>query len=615
MKKIVLILMLLGLAGGLHANPVTPEEALQVARRVLGSQPYTKSAHEDLKIVWDGEFEATKAGSQPDFYVISGEHAGFVIVAGDNRVRPVLAFSLENTFPTAQGMPCNVEALMRGLKKYCKTVREMASGVHGQWDRLAATKAALDPGLITDEFLESRTVQWNQSDPANLKCPVVTGQTVRAVCGCVPLAYSEVMTWFGHPAYGVGTVESYTYETDYHQYHTIPAHDLGTVYDWEGLQTLKTSSQFYGESNTDLGQNLGQLVYDVGTILQASYNDYGTGASAYYMASRLCPMMGYDRGARELDRVAFAAPIWEDMLKDEVTRHPIVTSGWGHAYVNDGYATFCGTDLVFHYNIGWGGYGNGYYYMNLQDVGEPDEETDYINQAAIFGFFPDPNGTSELYTLVELTYYYDESWGWNWEHPAGIRLHEESNPIAPGASILLANNGNLNSGTVPVYGFVSAFRVNANGVRDPEPMGGPYEFFTEEEPLKNGYITGDWAEWMEAPATLSFGDRFAWYATLNGGDYVHIQSRIPGKNLDELPIFPAAMIRLEENYNAGDIFFFRLVNNDYTYMDAVWTITDPSGKSTTYAQSELGARLKISGTYTIMVETSQETIVATVNVN
>ena len=90
MKKTFAIAILFLLGTALHAGPVTPERALRVAEHVFSSASATKSVDaSSLKIVWDGEFEpATKAAQDPALYVITRPEGGFVMVAGNDNVRP-----------------------------------------------------------------------------------------------------------------------------------------------------------------------------------------------------------------------------------------------------------------------------------------------------------------------------------------------------------------------------------------------------------------------------------------------------------------------------------------------------------------------------------------------
>lgn len=52
---------------------------------------------EDVVVAWDsGAIGTTRSGSTPTFYVVAPKSGrGFVIVAGDDRVAPILAYSTE----------------------------------------------------------------------------------------------------------------------------------------------------------------------------------------------------------------------------------------------------------------------------------------------------------------------------------------------------------------------------------------------------------------------------------------------------------------------------------------------------------------------------------------
>ncbi|MBQ4022126.1 MAG: Spi family protease inhibitor, partial [Bacteroidales bacterium] len=80
----------------LQAGPVSADRALEVAKKAL-PQPATKASG-DLKLIWNGENAATKAAGQPAFYVFGRDAGGFVIIAGDDNVQPVLAISETNEF-------------------------------------------------------------------------------------------------------------------------------------------------------------------------------------------------------------------------------------------------------------------------------------------------------------------------------------------------------------------------------------------------------------------------------------------------------------------------------------------------------------------------------------
>lgn len=55
-------------------------------------------------------------------------------------------------------------------------------------------------------------IRWNQGDPYNALCPVITSTGKRTVTGCVATAMAQVMMYYNYPASGQGAT-SYTSET------------------------------------------------------------------------------------------------------------------------------------------------------------------------------------------------------------------------------------------------------------------------------------------------------------------------------------------------------------------------------------------------------------------
>ena len=593
MRKTIIILLFMVLASGLYAAPVSQEKALKVAQKVFASQPYTKASGGELRIIWDGEFEKTKANTDPDFYVVARDGGGFVIVAGDDNVRPVLGFSMESSF-SIENMPANVKAWMERIKLYCRSDKRLTENAARLWADYSTKTDAIQN--ITDEFLESRTVEWNQDGPANLKCPIVTGQRHRAVCGCVPLAFAEVMVWFGYPTQGHGYVEGYTYTTSQDSEYSIPGHELDTQYDMQGFQSLNTPELFYANTNTELGENVGQFVYDIATVLKTGFNEDGSGA--YEDVFSIDEHLGYNRSAIARYPNQYPKSEWDDMLKNEIKLHPVYTGGFsssdGHAYVADGFANYNG-ETVFHYNLGWGGSCNGYYFSDYQ--------VDFQNDIAIFDFVPDPDNKTEYQTLLGLS-----NWG---EDGGGLILNNA--PVEPGKSIEIDLIGVLNRGFKPYWGMLRAYRVNKNGEKDGNALSED-QFGSEDDPILSGWSYA-WTWGFNAPEDLSFGDRFVFFYEKPDGVFVPLEEEEPESYFDEIAVFPAALIKTEKSYKVGDTFHFRLTNHDYTYKSAVWHITDPSGKQVSYPQTDKGIRLKSSGKYTIKVITSMETIVTTITVN
>ena len=611
MKKAFLLLLLMGLTCGLSAGPVSPEKALDVARRVFSADPATKAVKGEPKIIWDGEFEPTKAGTDPAFYVVARDGGGFVIVAGDDAVRPVLALSYESPFKV-EGMPDHLRYWMNSIKRYVRLASVAKPDTLEDWNEYGV----LPEAGLTDEYLGSRTMPWGQYDPGNLLAPIIPGESSRPPCGCVPLAFAEIMAWFKYPVQGNGTVPGYTNRTGNYP---IPAHELGTVYDWDSFAELTTPQAYTDSDGTEVGDNLAQLLYDVGTLLQVYYSESATVGDVFEMARSLAPKMGYSKSAVER-RYVWGYPLWQwnQMLREEVSRHPVYYAGYdweqgeenGHAWVLDGFATYNG-EMVFHFNLGWYGWCNGYYYSNYLFVEYPSpdyKDTDFYfpyyfsSVSAVFGFEPDPSQTSDyVYGLS----FHDVHGEVNYPIPErGIHYTRDDTRVSASAYLV------INAGNVPFTGILQYFRVDKNGERNPAPASAAYS---------DSFAVSTYKEKI----TLDFdmdgavlGDRYvAFYQAYEEAPYEPVFIAEPSSVLTEIPAFPAAFIKTEASYNTGDYFSFRLVNQDYTYRDAVWKITSPSGETATYEQAEDRVQLTRAGTYKIKVDTGKETIVTTITVN
>lgn len=624
MKK-VFILTILALASAMaYAGPVSKEKALQVASKVFAAEPATKAAvgSDKLTVVWDGEFEKTKGATDPAFYVVAREKGGFVIVAGNDNVQPVLGFSFENPFKV-EGMPDNVRWWMEQIKVYSRSARTSSPEIRQRWGAYEDTKASASPisGAVTNEYLGSRTNEWNQTNPANYYCPDVTGQSYTSVCGCVPLAVAEVMSWFGtaNISSASGTVPSYSYTSANEASVTIPAHDLGTVYDWANLKTLTTNSAFLHQINqytgtfhtseeyyqilytgaakgyvtlTPLGESLAHLVYDIGTLLHAMYNYSGTGSSTQMIPALVGPVMGYNNTARYVSKEDYSDKQWIAMLKAQISQHPIIYDGdssethGGHAYVADGYAEYAG-DTVFHINLGWGGYNNGYYYTDIQD--------DYdSNHGALVDFYPNPAASDPLPAIG-----YSSTGG-------------------------MVYTSGYNTGTLS-FGITDFFNLgNASftgdiyaGIENPD---GSISYVKIIPNLTNLPIYSGWSSYpgfnVSSPSPLLGQQIGLYYKEASSDTYYPF---IYGPKIDgetSLPFFPAAFIKTETSYSVGDYFVFQLTNHNYQYDTATWTVTDPGGTSSDYTMDDYHVELTTAGEYKITVSTpGQEKITTFITVN
>lgn len=336
----------------LLAREVPSERAQRVAAELLAARAATRSVP-SLELVWDGREAASRSQEAPAFYLFNRTDApGFVIVAGDDAVEPVLAYSTESVIGR-EGMPESLVSWLEGVREQVVAVRE--AGIQAPESVRRAWEA---PQRAARVEVEHATALWDQEWPYNMFCPRVGGS--RTVTGCVPTAMAIYMRYHRWPGRGEGSLPSYTYSSGSGSV-SIDGHDLGHPYDWERMPLRPDAATSEGQQ-----REIATLMYDLGVMSQAMFCPVymgGTGAITSLTIGGLTRYMGYARDARFLLRMWYADEEWVTMLKEELRRvGPVLYGGCnaalqGHEFILDGFDT----EDYFHVNWGWSGKGNGFY--------------------------------------------------------------------------------------------------------------------------------------------------------------------------------------------------------------------------------------------------------------
>ena len=215
---------------------------------------------------------------------------------------------------------------------------------------------------------------WNQGCDYNADCPVDgDGPCGHVWAGCVATAMAQVMKYWAHPAQGTGS-HGYTHSDYGYQYADFSA----ATYDWAGMP------DDYGEDD------IAELLYHCGVGLEMDYSPWGSGAyTGTYgypnVVSVLEDYFDYDPELDYLYKSDYSTYAWNSMLRNQLDAgRPLVYRGQGsggHAFVCDGYQG----GNYFHFNWGWSGSYNGYYYLNDLTPGGYEFT---IDQGAIFDIRP-----------------------------------------------------------------------------------------------------------------------------------------------------------------------------------------------------------------------------------
>jgi len=215
--------------GKADSNFVSLAEAIQIAEmqapRVTGGTKAQLSGHRVKNT-----FPVKSGNANPSMYIVNYETNGFAIISADNRLSPVLAYSVDNSFPIDQNLyPGGLADWLSAVDSTVMIIRKenlkQENARKQQWDKfklknILATRnyksaeGALDvnicsqPGEIQiyytfkDQLIHTT---WGQGNGYNellayAGCPNVPFQSNgRVLTGCVATATAQIMKYWQYP--------------------------------------------------------------------------------------------------------------------------------------------------------------------------------------------------------------------------------------------------------------------------------------------------------------------------------------------------------------------------------------------------------------------------------
>ena len=333
LKRGFIVLTLLLSATANYADNIDFNAALRIARTYVN---ISKKAVKNLKT------RAAATTTQQPYYVFNDDTGkGFVVVAGDDKMGEVLAYSHEASIDMA-----NLNPEARYLFDTYRQVFEVLGKNKGLTTRAeTATKTAND----VQPLLKSK---WGQDYPYSKQTQYVTG--------CVATAVAQVMYYHKWPAQGKGQ-ESYKVTFD----NTVRSADFTkSHYDWDNMLPD------YNRRNVTTKQEdaVALLMNDVGIATNMQYTDRASSTQSYMAERALRNYFDYD--AALVTRANEGVDNFIEIVKKELRNgFPLYISGdsktgGGHAWVCDGFDE----EDRFHMNFGWNGQANGYYSLATLSV-------------------------------------------------------------------------------------------------------------------------------------------------------------------------------------------------------------------------------------------------------
>jgi len=394
MKKIVLSMLLVCVSALCLANPVSEKKAHQVAFNFLNKRANT--SFNEMKLVHSQRFPS---GEDTAYYVYSVGNSSFVIVAGDDIAKPIWGYSFDNGF--SDKVPENVKGFLDDLVNELQAARKQGvrcdRNTQRSWTELMENNTIAIASInntISETNPSSQstagssvapliTTHWDQESPYDYLCRPQGSASPQGDVGCGAVAVAQILRYWQYPEYPRGM-------------HTNPKNSTPLSIDFDSvtfnyalMPNAITSSSAY----TNIYE-VSRLLFFCGIAMDMKFTD----GSSHYSAP-LSVLVNYFRFSPSIgmaNKNAYDDSIWIDMLRNELDAgRPMIyrgggtTTGANHIFICDGYTE---SDM-FHFNMGHGGSGDGYYLLSTITGSTQSGSTLYYkyNQLAIMGITPDTN--------------------------------------------------------------------------------------------------------------------------------------------------------------------------------------------------------------------------------
>ena len=291
------------------------------------------------------------------FYVFNIDGGGWVIVAGDDRAKQVLAYGNTGNIDM-DNMPGNMKAYLNMLKGQIET----AQAYKGKTVPVKASKnrTVVEPLLKTS---------WGQGEPWNRLCPV-NGAGETTSVGCAPLAMAQVLYYWKYPN-EVSEMPGYP-GTGYQWYPSMPAttFDFDLIIDQYRYYDPVTGNPTIVDYTDEQANEVAKLSRYCGQACKSRYGNSGTSTGSYSYDQRdgfktfgyneNLQLIGKDPSYYNDNSNKYSIDEWCELIRIELEAgRPIPYHDmWeGHAWVLDG----VDSDGKFHMNWGFNGKFDGWY--------------------------------------------------------------------------------------------------------------------------------------------------------------------------------------------------------------------------------------------------------------
>ena len=287
-KHQFLLIAIFALAiGKIYAGPVDAQRAQQLGQRFMSAAKGSQQTNIQL-------VHTAATRGDVDFYVFNvGDNNGFVIIAGDDRVKPILAYSTTGCFnpnDVADGFNFTLNSFCEEIQYVRENNLKATEDIVAEWASVAETgyiNMERKNRIVVGPLLQTT---WHQNFPYNSQCPEDAGGSGGHVyAGCVATAMAQVMKFWNYPEQGLG---SHSYYPD--DYPEQTANFGETEYHFElmpnDIDSLNTEEDYF---------YIAQLQHHCGIAVEMMYGPDGSGA--FSVAGVTTGRIGFGRCGRRMD--------------------------------------------------------------------------------------------------------------------------------------------------------------------------------------------------------------------------------------------------------------------------------------------------------------------------
>lgn len=373
MKRLYLLLILFVAVWTASANPIDRRQARQQAEKFLKEKGGVISGESAARSI------GRKGTADQPFYVFNiVDDRGFVIVAGDDQVDPIIGYTTQGCFDE-NNLPVNFKAWLEQIAAGITAIAAQPA----QARAASAPKATTRPVAIHNRIEPLIITSWNQGNTDNVynsHLPLVSGQ--RPCTGCVATAGAQIMYYYHRdlpdmtqpvPGYSLTNSSGKDVSNGADTSADLPA----IQFKWDLMKT-QYSYKDPEVPNSEEEDAVADLMLYCGYAAQMNYGladkHGGSSASTSTLADGFSKYFGFNPNTwKDVQRKDYSISEWDEIIYNELAcGRPIIYSGsfnGGHAFICDGYD---GAGM-YHFNWGWGGSYNGFFKLQATNPkGESD---------------------------------------------------------------------------------------------------------------------------------------------------------------------------------------------------------------------------------------------------